>query len=193
VLDEVVGFPVHRGVLALGRRRPLPDLGAIAAGARTAVVLEECNDHENLGAIARSARALEVDALVLSPRCADPLYRRSVRVSMGEILHLDLHRATTWPDDLDRLRHQGFRIVALTPAPDAVDLDDLAVGADEQIALVAGAEGPGLSDAVLTTADVRVRIPIRAEVDSLNVGHAVAVAAHHVAAARRAGAPPTST
>jgi tRNA G18 (ribose-2'-O)-methylase SpoU len=186
VLDEVVGFPVHRGVLALGRRRPLASIGALGADARTAVVLEECNDHENLGAIARSARALDVDALVLSPRCADPLYRRSVRVSMGEILHLALHRSTAWPDDLDVLRAQGFRIVALTPAADAVDLDLVSVGADERLALVAGAEGPGLSEPVLAGADLRVRIPIRAEVDSLNVGHAVAVAAHHVAAARRA-------
>jgi tRNA G18 (ribose-2'-O)-methylase SpoU len=189
VLDAVVGFPVHRGVLGLGRRRPIPGVDSVAGTSRTLVALEECNDNENLGAIARSARALGVDGLVLSPRCADPLYRRSVRVSMGEVLHLDLYRGEPWPDALDALRSQGFRIVALTPAIDAVDLDAVTVAPTDRVALVAGAEGAGLSEAVLAMADIRVRIPIRGEVDSLNVGHALAVACHHVAAARRAARP----
>lgn len=184
VLDAVAGFPVHRGALALGRRLPELDLDALPPSARTIVVLEGCNDHENLGAVARSARALGADALVLSPTCADPLYRRSVRVSMGEILHLPLVRAAPWPDALTALAGRGWAVWALTPAVGAADLDGLEVGATDRVALLYGAEGPGLSAGALA-AGRRVRIPIRGEVDSLNLGHAVAVAAHHVAAARR--------
>jgi tRNA G18 (ribose-2'-O)-methylase SpoU len=186
VLDGVVGFPVHRGVLALGARRPVPDLGGLDPSVRTVVVLEHCNDHENMGAIARSAWALGAGALVLSPRCADPLYRRCVRVSMGQVLHLDLVRVRSWPGAIAALGLLGFTTLALTPAADAVVLDQVAVDADERVALVLGAEGPGLTDGALEAAGRRVRIPIRIGVDSLNVGHAAAVALHHVAAARRA-------
>jgi tRNA G18 (ribose-2'-O)-methylase SpoU len=185
VLDAVTGFPVHRGVLALGERRAVSGIDDIDEAARTVVVLEDCNDHENMGAIARSARALGADAMVLSPRCADPLYRRSVRVSMGEILRLWLVVAADWPDALGRLRASGFTVLALTPASGAIDLDDVAVGPDERVAVLLGAEGPGLTDGALAAADLRVRIPIVAGVDSLNVGHAAAVALHHVAASRR--------
>jgi tRNA G18 (ribose-2'-O)-methylase SpoU len=185
VLDAVAGFPVHRGVLALGARRPFTGVEGLAPAARTVVVLEDCNDHENMGAIARSARALGADAMVLSPRCADPLYRRSVRVSMGEILRIPVVVAGAWPQGLVGLQAVGFRVLALTPAPDAVDLDSVAVGREERVALLLGAEGPGLTGVAQDTADVRVRIPITPGVDSLNVGHAAAVALHHVAAARR--------
>lgn len=185
VLDAVAGFPVHRGVLALGARRPFPGVEGIDPAARTVVVLEDCNDHENMGAIARSARALGAEAVVLSPRCADPLYRRSVRVSMGEILRLPVVVATGWPEGLVALQAAGFRVLALTPASDAVDLDTVEVGVHERVALLLGAEGPGLTAVAQAAADVRVRIPITAGVDSLNVGHAAAVALHHVAAARR--------
>ena len=188
VLDAVAGFPVHRGVLALGARRPFPGVDGLDPAARTVVVLEDCNDHENMGAIARSARALGAEAMVLSPRCADPLYRRSVRVSMGEILRLPVVVAAGWPEGLLELQAAGFRVLALTPAPDAVDLDAVAVGADEKVALLLGAEGPGLTEAAQAAADGRVRIPITPGVDSLNVGHAAAVALHHVAATRRATA-----
>jgi tRNA G18 (ribose-2'-O)-methylase SpoU len=188
VLDAVVGFPVHRGVLALGGRRPPMAIGAMGDDVRTVVVLEECNDHENMGAIARTARALGADAMVLSPRCADPLYRRSVRVSMGEILRLPLVGCETWPAAIGELRAAGFAVLALTPAPDAVDLDSVAVGPDDKVAVLLGAEGPGLSEAAMAAADRRVRIPIREGVDSLNVGHAAAVALHHLATARRARA-----
>lgn len=187
VLDAVAGFPVHRGVLALGARRRFPGVEGLDPAARTVVVLEDCNDHENMGAIARSARALGAEALLLSPRCADPLYRRSVRVSMGEILRLPVLVATGWPQGLIDLQAAGFRVLALTPAPDAVDLDTVAVDGDERVALLLGAEGPGLTEVAQASADVRVRIPITPGVDSLNVGHAAAVALHHVAAARRAG------
>lgn len=185
VLDEVVGFPVHRGVLALGERRPPTTIAELGRDVRTVVVLEECNDHENMGAIARTARALGADAMVLSPRCADPLYRRSVRVSMGEILRLPLVSCDGWPGAIGELQDGGFTVLALTPAADAVDLDTVVVGPDEKVALLLGAEGPGLSDAALAAADRRVRIRIRDGVDSLNVGHAAAVALHHVASGRR--------
>jgi tRNA G18 (ribose-2'-O)-methylase SpoU len=184
VLDEVVGFPVHRGVLALGGRRPPARIDGLGDDVRTLVVLEECNDHENMGAIARSARALGADAMVLSPRCADPLYRRSVRVSMGEILRLPLVGCEAWPAALGELQAVGFTVLALTPAPDAVDLDAVAVAPDEKVAVLLGAEGPGLSEVAMAAADRRVRIPIREGVDSLNVGHAAAVALHHLAGAR---------
>jgi tRNA G18 (ribose-2'-O)-methylase SpoU len=176
VLAEVAGFDVHRGVLACADRPAPADLGTVAAEARTIAVLEGLNDHENLGAIARSARALGVDALMLDPTCADPWYRRTVRVSMGEVLALPVVRSADWPGDLDRLRGFGFTVVALTPASDAVDLWELAADPPERIALLLGAEGPGLSTAAIAAADIRVRIPIRAGVDSLNVGHAAAVA-----------------
>ena len=189
VLDAVVGFPVHRGVLALGGRRPPTSIGALGDDVRTVVVLEECNDHENMGAIARTARALGAAAMVLSPRCADPLYRRSVRVSMGEILRLPLVACSGWPAAIGELQAAGFTVLALTPAPDAVDLDAVAVGPDDRVAVLLGAEGPGLSDAAMAAADRRVRIPIRGGVDSLNVGHAAAVALHHVAAVRRLPPP----
>ncbi len=189
VLDAVVGFPVHRGVLALGRRLPVVDVDAIDADVRTVLVLEDGNDHENLGAMARSARALGVDALVLSPRCADPLYRRSVRVSMGEVLRLRVHRASTWPAGLAVLQASGFRVLALTPGSGSVSLDEVVVGAADRVAVVVGAEGPGLSAGALGVADQQVRIPITPGVDSLNVGHAAAIALHHVASSRRADPP----
>ncbi len=190
VLDAVAGFPVHRGVLALGARRPFAAVGELDPTVRTTVVLEDCNDHENMGAVARSARALDADAMVLSPRCADPLYRRSVRVSMGEILRLPIAVADGWPSALDELREQGFRVLALTPADDADVLDEVEVEPGERIAVLLGAEGPGLSGPALAAADQRVRIPVTPGVDSLNLGHAAAVALHHIAAARRDSATP---
>ena len=174
VLAATVGFDLHRGAVAAARRRPLPDLEAAVAGAARIVVLEGLNDPENLGAVARSARALGVDAAVLDPTCIDPYYRRTVRVSMGEILFLPTARAADWPGDLDRLRALGFELWALTPAAKATSIWDVPV--PPRVALLLGAEGPGLSPAALGAADRTVRIPIRAEVDSLNVGHAAAVA-----------------
>jgi len=185
VLDAVAGFPVHRGVLALGGRVPPVTVASLGADVRTVVVLEECNDHENMGAVARSARALDADALVLSPRCADPLYRRSVRVSMGEILRLPLVAAARWPAGLVELQAIGFTVLAFTPSADAIDLEEVRVQPEQRVALLLGAEGPGLSPEAQAAADTRVRIPIRAGVDSLNVGHAAAVALHHGARGRR--------
>ena len=174
VLAATVGFDLHRGAVAAADRRPLPSLQTVIAGARTIAVLEGLNDPENLGGIARSARAFGVDALVLDPHCIDPYYRRTVRVSMGEVLHLAVARAPQWPAELDVLHAAGFETWALTPAADADEL--WALSRPPRVAVLLGAEGPGLSPAAMAAATRRVRIPIAADVDSLNVGHAAAVA-----------------
>jgi tRNA G18 (ribose-2'-O)-methylase SpoU len=174
IIAATVGFDLHRGAVAAADRRPLAEVADVLAGARLVAVLEGLNDAENLGAIARSARALGVDAMVLDPTCIDPYYRRIVRVSMGEVLLLPLARARQWPGELAAVRAAGFALWALTPDPTADDLWGL--GVPDRVALVLGAEGPGLSDQVLHAADRRVRIAIDPAVDSLNVGHAAAIA-----------------
>jgi tRNA G18 (ribose-2'-O)-methylase SpoU len=181
VLSEVIGFRLTRGVLASADRRPPADLDALLAGPdpaapRRLAVLEALNDAENLGSIARSALALGVDGLLLDPRCADPLYRRSVRVSMGHILALPFAVLPDWPGDLARLHDAGYLTVALTPAPDAVDLDDVDAQAHLRTAVLLGAEGPGLTAEAQTTARVRARIRMRPGVDSLGVAAAAAIA-----------------
>jgi tRNA G18 (ribose-2'-O)-methylase SpoU len=180
VLTEVVGYDLHRGVIASATRPAPAPLADVIARARTIVVLEGLNDFENLGAIARSARALGADALVLDPLTADPLARRAVRVSMGEVLFLPTVRLDNWPAGLRALRDAGFRLVAMTPAAAAIDLFGIRREAGERIAVMLGAEGPGLTPAALELADVRARIPLRAGVDSLNVGHAAAIALAHL-------------
>jgi tRNA G18 (ribose-2'-O)-methylase SpoU len=182
MLRSIVGFNLHRGVLASAGRIVQPTLDEIVATARRLVVLEGLNDLENLGSIARAARALGADAMVLDPTCADPLTRRSIRVSMGEILHLPVVRCTEWPQALTAIRCAGFEVWALTPHELAEPLATVAV--PERLALLAGAEGPGLTAAALDTATRRVRIPIRADVDSLNVTHAVAIALAQTSLAR---------
>lgn len=174
VVEATVGFNLHRGVVASAARRPLPTLDEVLARARRVVVLEGLNDPENLGLVARTARAFDVDALVLDPTCIDPYYRRVVRVSMGEVLLVDVARSTTWPAALDDITAAGFESWAMTPAADATDIWTLDV--PERLAVVLGAEGPGLTAAAIDHAQRRVRIPISREVDSLNVGHAAAVA-----------------
>ena len=175
VMNMLVGFDLHRGVLACADRPPAMTVAELAQSTRTIAVLEGLNDHENLGAIARSARALGIDGLLLDPTTADPWYRRAVRVSMGEMMYLPVARSTSWPDDLEVLRSHGFVLAALTPAADAVDLATFAATRPERVALLLGAEGPGLTPVALSSSDVRVRIPIRSSVDSLNVGHAAAI------------------
>jgi tRNA G18 (ribose-2'-O)-methylase SpoU len=174
-VNAVVGFDLHRGAIAIADRPTLRPLADVLDGARRVVVLEGINDAENLGAIARSARGLGADGLVLDPTCADPYYRRSVRVSMGEMLHLPIARAPL-SEVFDALDDGGFHTWALTPRRDATPIGDLvAAGVPARLAVVLGAEGPGLSDAVLGSR-TNVRIPQRADVDSLNVGHATAAA-----------------
>ncbi|HEX9258933.1 MAG TPA: RNA methyltransferase [Acidimicrobiales bacterium] len=179
VLARVAGFDLHRGALAVATRLPLPAPADLLRAAGCVVVGEGWNDHENLGAIARTATALGADGLLLDPASADPLYRRCVRVSMGEILRLPFTRLDPWPASLGLLREAGFTVVALTPATDALRIDELAPPG--RVALLLGAEGPGLSGEARRAADVSVRIPMRAGVDSLNLGHAAAIALHRLA------------
>src|SRR3954462_15760983 len=181
VLSEVIGFRLTRGVLASADRRPPADLDALLAGPdptapRRLAVLEGLNDHENLGSIARSAVALGVDGLLLDPRCADPLYRRSVRVSMGDVLALPFAVLPDWPGDLQRLHDAGYLTVALTPADDAVDLAEIDPVAAPRTAVLLGAEGPGLTAEAQQAVRVRARIPMRSGVDSLGVAAAAAIA-----------------
>src|SRR4051812_43054575 len=172
-MSSVAGVNLHRGAVASASRLPSPSLDEVLPSAKRLVMLEGINDHENLGAIARTARGLGADALLLDPTCADPFYRRSVRVSMGELLHLPIVRCDCWAEAFDRVIDAGFDVWALTPATDARDISSIAT--PQRWALVVGAEGPGLRADTLARC-TRVRIPMRNGVDSLNVGHAVAVA-----------------
>ncbi len=182
VMADIVGFHLNRGVLAAARRPADLAVADVVAGARTIAVLEGVNDHENLGSIFRNAAGLGVDAVIFGPGCADPLYRRAVRVSMGHALLVPFAKAETWPADLYRLRDNGFRLLAMTPNPQARTLaamvDDLA---DEKVGVLVGAEGPGLSEAAMRAADVRVRIPMSRGTDSLNVATAAALAFYECA------------
>jgi tRNA G18 (ribose-2'-O)-methylase SpoU len=176
ILDEVTGFHVHRGVLASFHRKPLPSVDEVLDGARRVVILEDINNHTNLGAIFRGVAGLGVDAVLLSPTCADPLYRRSVRVSMGEVFAIPYATLAPWPSSLQVARDAGYTLLALTPSPDALPLQELSEAHRSRPALLLGAEGPGLSQSALAASDVRVRIPMRRNVDSLNVAAATAVA-----------------
>jgi tRNA G18 (ribose-2'-O)-methylase SpoU len=176
----VAGFDFHRGVLAAAERRPLPAISDLLAGAQLVAVTEGLNDHENLGALFRNAAAFGVDAVLLDPTTADPLYRRSIRVSLGHVLRVPWTRlASGIGAGLADLRRRGFLLLALTPAPRADPIDavagDVAAGR-RPVAVLLGSEGPGLSDAALAAADRRVRIPIAPGVDSLNVATAAAIA-----------------
>lgn len=179
VLNAIAGFDLHRGMLASADRLPLPSVASVLAGAQIVAVVEGVNDHENLGALFRNAAAFGVGAVVLDPTCCDPLYRRAVRVSMGHVLRIPFARATNWPGELRRMRTEGWRLVALTPSPTAEPLDQLRADG-RAIAVMLGAEGPGLSDGALALAEARVRIPLAGGVDSLNVATAAALAFHHV-------------
>ncbi|HEY1135214.1 MAG TPA: RNA methyltransferase [Nocardioides sp.] len=175
--EEVTGFHVHRGALASLERRPLPALDEVLAGARSVLVLEEIVDHTNVGAVLRSGAALGFDAVLLAPRCADPLYRRAVKVAMGAVFSLPWTRLPDWYDAMPRLASYGFTTVALTLADDAVDLEEAVAGV-EKIALVLGSEGHGISDRWQATADRRAVIPMHRGIDSLNVAAASAVACY---------------
>ncbi|MEU0333682.1 RNA methyltransferase [Streptomyces sp. NPDC006193] len=174
--ERVTGYHVHRGALASMRRKPLPTAAGLLRSARRVVVMESVNDHTNIGAVFRSAAALGMDAVLLSPDCADPLYRRSVKVSMGAVFSVPYARLETWPEGLETVREAGFTLLALTPDPAARTLDETAPHRMDRVALMLGAEGSGLSARALAAADERVRIPMSHGVDSLNVGAAAAVA-----------------
>jgi tRNA G18 (ribose-2'-O)-methylase SpoU len=172
LLRATVGFNLHRGVVASAQRLTLPDPLALARAATRIAVLEQLNDVENLGNLFRSARALGVEAVLLDPQTADPLYRRCVRVSMGHVMHVPFARFSHWPAGLDELRALGFTVAARTPTGET-SLDDFHA---DHVAWLLGAEGPGLTDEAMAHADVRVRIPMEPGVDSLNVGTAAAIA-----------------
>jgi tRNA G18 (ribose-2'-O)-methylase SpoU len=177
VMAAVVGFHLNRGVLAAARRVPEPGVVQLVDGARTVAVLEGVNDHENLGSIFRNAAGLGVDAVVFGSGCADPLYRRAVRVSMGHALLVPYARATGWPADLVTLRESGFRLVAMTPDPGARPLPAaMAALRDEPVAVLVGAEGPGLTETAMRVSDLQARIPMSRGTDSLNVATAAALA-----------------
>jgi tRNA G18 (ribose-2'-O)-methylase SpoU len=177
VFDRIAGFPVHRGVLALAGRRPQPDPISVLAGVDTAVVVEAVNDHENLGAIFRNAAALGAGAVLLDPGCCDPLYRRAVRVSLGWVLRVPFTRLEPWPAALCSLAGWGYSVVALDPgASEPIE----SFSRHGPLALLVGGEGSGLSEAARRAADRRVRIPMAAGVDSLNVATAVAIALHRL-------------
>ena len=184
VLTRITGYHLHRGVLACFRRRPVAGFDEAVHGAKTVAVLENINNPTNLGVILRCAAALGMDAFFIDPTCSDPLYRRCGRVSMGEAYSTPYARLDHFPDGLAPLRASGFRLIALTPAPDALSLNDVKLGADDRVALMLGAEGPGLTDGALEAADVRVRIPMSGLVDSINVGSAAAVAFYGIGLAR---------
>jgi tRNA G18 (ribose-2'-O)-methylase SpoU len=175
--EEVTGFHVHRGALASLERRPLPTVAEVLEGARSVLVLEDIIDHTNVGAILRSGAALGFDAVLLAPRCADPLYRRSIKVAMGAVFTMPWTRLPDWYDALPSLSAAGFTTVALTLADDATEVEAAVAGVD-RVALVLGSEGHGLSPRWEQSADRRAIIPMREGIDSLNVAAATAVACY---------------
>ncbi|MFI9785370.1 TrmH family RNA methyltransferase [Kitasatospora sp. NPDC051984] len=177
--EQVTGYHVHRGALASMERKPLPTAAEVLDGARRVAVLEGLVDHTNLGAIFRSAAALGMDAVLLSPDCADPLYRRAVKTSMGAVFSVPYARLDPWPDSLAAVREAGFELLALTPS----GAEDFTVAKSHLLpraALMLGAEGDGLTPKALAAADQRVRIPMAHGIDSLNVGAAAAIAFYAV-------------
>jgi tRNA G18 (ribose-2'-O)-methylase SpoU len=176
VLEAITGFHLHRGAIAAMHRPPARPLAEVLAGARRVAVLEDVVDHTNVGAVFRSAAALGVDAVLVTPRCADPLYRRSVRVSMGGVFQVPWTRIAPWPEGITALQDNGFTVVSLALADDAVDLQQLADDPPQRLALVLGTEGDGLRPATVAASDLVVRIPMSGGVDSLNVAAASAVA-----------------
>ncbi|MFV0320064.1 MAG: TrmH family RNA methyltransferase [Microbacterium sp.] len=176
IAESVTGYAVHRGVLAAMHRPAVMPVAEVITGARTVVVLDEIVDHTNVGAVFRSAAALGADAVLVSPRCADPLYRRSVRVSMGTVFQVPWTRLPAWPEARGILHSAGFTIAALALADDAIDLESFAASRPASVAILLGAEGDGLSRPAMDAADVVVTIPMTGQVDSLNVAAASAVA-----------------
>jgi tRNA G18 (ribose-2'-O)-methylase SpoU len=176
LLESITGFHVHRGAIASMQRPALPAVPDLVAAARRVVVLADIVDHTNVGAIFRSAAGLGADAVLVSPRCADPLYRRAVRVSMGTVFQVPWTRLESWPGGLAEIRMAGLVVAALALTPDAVGLDRLERDPPERLALVLGTEGDGLSAAAVAGCDVAVAIPMAGGVDSLNVAAAAAVA-----------------
>ncbi len=176
VIEQLTGFHLHRGALASMHRPALPPVGDLLRDARRVAVLEDIVDHTNVGAIFRGAAALGVEAVLVTPRCADPFYRRSIRVSMGTVFQVPWTRIDPWPAGVEVLHEAGFTVAALALADDSIDLDVLAKDPPERLAIVLGTEGDGLSRRTIAASDLAVGIPMAGEVDSLNVAAASAVA-----------------
>ena len=181
VLTQLTGFPLTRGVLCAMRRRPLRSMEEVCEGARRVAVLEDIMNPTNLGAIFRSAAALGMDAVLLTPSCSDPLYRRAVRVSMGTVFQVPWAFVSPeigdWPEPgMTRLRALGFKTLAMALREDSLSVDDPRLAAEEKLAIVLGTEGEGLADGTIADCDYTVRIPMSHGVDSLNVAAASAVA-----------------
>lgn len=174
VMTACIGFHLNRGVLAVAERPSPLDFDEVVAGARTIAILEGVNDHENIGSIFRNGAGMNVDAVLFGGGCADPLYRRAVRVSMGHVLRVPFAEVPEWPAGLGLLRERGFQVVSLTPNPEAMTL--AAAMSGEKVALLVGAEGPGLRERTMRATDVRARIPMAPGADSLNVATAAAMA-----------------
>jgi tRNA G18 (ribose-2'-O)-methylase SpoU len=183
VAERLTGYRLHRGALASMQRLPLPSPADVLAAAERVVVLEDIVDHANVGAVFRCAAALGFDAVLLAPRCADPLYRRAVKVSMGTVFAVPYSRLADWREGLEWLRGIGFRLLALTPDPAATPIGQ--VVPDGKLALLIGSEGAGLSSRWLAGADQAVRIPMSRQVDSLNAASAAAIACYLLAPARQ--------
>ena len=177
VIEGITGYNLHRGALASMHRPQLPSLAEVLEGARRVLVIEDVVDHTNVGAVFRSAAALGTDAVLVTPRCADPLYRRAIRVSMGTVFQVPWTRIDPWPGGIEDLRAAGFTVAALALSPDAIGLDELSADPPERLALVLGTEGDGLARRTIGRVDVTVTIPMTGVVDSLNVAAAGAVAA----------------
>ncbi|GAV96597.1 RNA methyltransferase [Corynebacterium glutamicum] len=179
LLAEVAGFDMHRGLLATADRTEEASVAQVLENARTVVVLEGVGDHENIGSMFRNAAGMGVDAILFGNGCADPLYRRVVRVSMGHVLRLPFAHLegtyTTWQRSLEQLKEAGFHLVSLTPDPEAEHLEDALAGKDK-VALLVGAEGPGLTEHAMRATDVRARIPMAPGTDSLNLATSAAIA-----------------
>lgn len=176
LLAELTGYILHRGLIASMNRPPLPEPDELLATARRIVILEDVADPTNVGAIFRSAGAIGADAILVTPRCSDPFYRRAIRVSMGTVLQVPWTRVGDWPSTRQLLTAHGFHVAALALTPDAVSLRDFDGASQERLALVLGAEGPGLTDEALDASDTVVQIPMKHGIDSLNVAAASAVA-----------------
>lgn len=174
VMAEIVGFHLNRGVLGVARRPTELGVADLIGDARTVAILEGVNDHENIGSVFRNAAGLGVDAVLFGAGCADPLYRRCVRVSMGHALLVPFARFDTWPTGLDMVRDNGFQMISLTPGEGSRPLSEVVDG--DRVAFLVGAEGPGLSEGAMRATDVRARIPMSRGTDSLNVATAAAIA-----------------
>lgn len=187
VITAATGFDMHRGCLALAERPPAPTMAAALAASSFATILERVSDADNVGAVFRSAEAFGVDAILLSPGCCDPFYRKAIRTSSGAALVVPWATVEPWPDALDQVRASGMVVAAATPSANAMDLGEFVAtpAARGRIAVLLGTEGHGLTDEALARADVQIRIPMSGALDSLNIATAAGIMLHRLHEIRR--------